>query len=625
MPEYLTIETREWEPFDGEYAKWRVQTQFLFHRQKHVIWRYKKLHDYWTMDCPESLPIPSEDYEGNTDSIVFIDENHKHPVSRDEFYLKELQYKKHNGEWHVTNTMPKSGPGGVMVADIHNGYLLTIQFTYRLHVAEFFWVTGPSPTFHFLNNGYMKSNVLRIIDKGRYNVKKLLVQDPSSLLQDLTTRMNKNKDVLDNMIAYTTEDLKWLKMIKKRRTKASPAVSERDRLKEQISMQEARNLYLYGDKKCQFVELKYCYMEEERERFEKMAQSMDPIKEQMKPWKPFRGMTALERGLGVFDPADAPVQRVGEPLTFNSVALQIRDEKTSPFNDAQRSAMFKNSLYSMIHSFRADTLLDVKSIVGANTTDVLEKYCGKDKNVPSSALGYMSINDYAYGLFEPYISAYSLDGLVSVASIFNHRPIVLLAKEISINGSMIPYLTEMGRVIDVIRVLLWRRCKVFYISDTRYILDLEKEMNDMYALERRGDMFRFGYDSYIKNENRESVTPMEEQRKQGGKTAADRRDLYMYWSKQIAPINDSRVQSVFLAPGVKYVDLKQMQPVENASSSAILDQSCVAEPAASAHSHTVIRIVRQQRFYFDRVGYNVEITTRVEPVLLIYLNSKNKQ
>jgi hypothetical protein len=599
MPEIRYITTREFDFYDGEHARWRVNDKIMFNRNE-VIWRFQTIHNYWIQDNAGSDP-PADNFDIQ-ENVVYLGHEHFQYISPNVYCLKELKYGKHNGLWHVSSRVQEydNNPN---ILTTQNEFDLFIHFKSRSFCVEYEFVTGPDPLYHHLNNAYIKDNFIQQLAHKKFVTSDFFKTHKANIP---ALGITSKKTFTENMIALNEAELKVLKKARTKRKGVKGRIEQT--VTETMNKLHARDLFKYGSTDGTFVQLSYCQPQQARLIFKEIEDKLDPLNPYDDNWanmailkqSPFSGMGPDDVGFGNYN-INRPDGSV--ILRNNTVGMNSIKERPNPVVDDIKSkerTIQKKKLKMMIDG----------TPVHIRTVDILTDKERGHYNKRNADLGFISLNDYAYSLLKQYLTAFTNEGLLNIQKMYYHKRIARNNDAIPSNGSLIAYIDEGGEVTHMIRVHLWRSCKA--IKSTKKILDLRDLLVSRNVYMRDNNEFRVGISWYKSGTPKAKTTDVQQftlddlfmttcHRRRFG--PEDRYTDPVPVTSQFYHVETDAFLS-FSPPQNDLIEYGSYNPVEQIETAA---------------EYKVVKLFRQQKFFYDRLGHNVKVTIRTEPVMILYI------
>ena len=197
---------------------------------------------------------------------------------------------------------------------------------------------------------------------------------------------------------------------------------------------------------------------------------------------------------------------------------------------------------------------------------------------------------------------------MNIRTIFNHVPVALNSTKLPQEGTLCAYVSKSGATTDLIRVHFWDKCKAVFAS-RKCSINIEEEIKNRNKLKRECyNQYKCGMDSYIENK------PV----KSSETEIFSKDDLYVW-------VDDKKIHKI----SGKYLNLENMTsndalpldllPYHDETNQDAF-KKLLQKPSALI---TKLKFMRIQRFYLDRLGYNIKSSTRTKPVLLLYIVNKD--
>lgn len=427
MPRIKFINTREWEVYDGQYAKWRVNDKIILHKDE-VIWRFKSIHDYWIQDNAGADP-PSDNYDRVGEAIIYMDHSNIQFITDEHYCLKELSYKKHNGLWHVAVRGKGNFEEQAMMVTAES-FDLFIQFKVRTFVDEHEMVPGP----HHLNNAYIKDTFIQQLAHQKFKMNEFF---KTHKVNKPELGISSKKTFTENAIALNEAELRVLKKAKAKRSGVNSRIEKE--VTNMMNKIHGRDLFKYGSTNGDFVQLEYMHPNKACILLKEINSKLNPLDPDNDQWareadskqRPFRCSTILDADLGVMK-VHAPDQITPAILRDATVGMNsVKNRSEIQYNDLklkQRHAqnnILKDVVDGKVTNIPASHVLD---------WDVVRRYTKRKVD-----LGFVSINDYAFTLLRKYTISFSNEGLLNIRKFFGHQLISRVNTQIPNNDTLTAY------------------------------------------------------------------------------------------------------------------------------------------------------------------------------------------
>lgn len=158
------------------------------------------------------------------------------------------------------------------------------------------------------------------------------------------------------------------------------------------------------------------------------------------------------------------------------------------------------------------------------------------------------------------------------------------------------------------RLHLWRYCKAIVVTNKK-VLDLKSEIASKHLLTRSTNEIRIGLNNFVNATP--TPIPKEEFTIDDLYLTVETRRKYTSNTKRPVPVPVTSL----------YYDTEKELFVPNASSNEIIPvtRTNPIEKIDQVAEYKAIKVFRLQRFYHDKLGHNVNTTTRTEPVMVFYI------